>query len=50
MKINIGNVQLKKKIYIGNVRIGVKKIFPELEDLEITPSEEEQNFKSSKYI
>ena len=49
MKINIGNVQLKKKIYIGNVRIGVKKIFPELEDLEIIPSTIEQNFKSNKY-
>lgn len=49
MKINIGNVQLKKKIYIGNVRIGVKKIFPELEDLTVTPTATEQNFKSTKY-
>lgn len=49
MKINFGNVKLKKKINIGNFRLGVKKVYPELENIEITPSGVEQNFKSTKY-
>ena len=49
MKINFGNVELKKKINFENVKLGIKKIYPELEDLEITPSGIEQNFKSEEY-
>lgn len=36
----------KKKI---TVELNAKKIFPPLEDLEVTPSGVEQNFKSTKY-
>lgn len=49
MIINIGNIKIKKKINVGNIKLGTQKVYPELEDLEITPSETEQNFKSSKY-
>lgn len=49
MIINFGNVKLKKKINFGDVKLGVKKVYPELEDLEITPSGIEQNFKSEEY-
>ena len=49
MIINIGNIKIKKKINVGNIKLGTQKVYPELEDLEITPSEIEQNFKSSKY-
>ena len=44
VKISIKNVSLKKKINIKNVELGIKKVFPELEDLEITPSGFEQKF------
>lgn len=41
------------KITIKPAKIGIhidtEKIYPELENIEITPSETEQNFKSSKY-
>lgn len=33
----------------GKVSVGVEKIYPELEDLTVTPTAFEQNFKSSKY-
>lgn len=49
VKISLKNVSLKKKINIKNVKLGIKKVFPELEDLEITPSGKVQNFKSEKY-
>lgn len=49
MKINIGNIKIKNKINIGNIKLGIKKVYPELEDLEITPTIEEQNYKSEKY-
>lgn len=49
MEINIGDVELKKRINIGNVEVGVKKIFPELENLEVTPSLQQQTFKSNMY-
>ena len=31
------------------LEIHTTKVYPELEDLEVTPGKEEQNFKSSKY-
>lgn len=49
MKINIGNIKVQKKIEIGNLKFGIKKVYPELEDLEVTPTTEEQIFKSEKY-
>ena len=49
MRVNFGNVKIKKKINFENVKLGIKKVYPELEDLEITPSGIEQNFKSEEY-
>lgn len=49
MKINFGKVKIKKKINFGNVRLGVKKIYPELEDIEITPSTTDKVYKSENY-
>ena len=44
MKINFGKVNLKKKINFGKVKLGVKKIYPESETLEVIPNAEEQSF------
>lgn len=49
MEINLGTIQLRKKLNIGDIRLGVKKLSPELENIEITPSKEKQTFKSKKY-
>ena len=43
-----GTITEKKHIQ-GLLNSNNLKIYPELEDIEITPSTEEQNFKSSKY-
>lgn len=32
-----------------SVNFGAERVYPELEDLEVTPTNKEQNFKSSKY-
>jgi len=40
---------MQRRVKIGPLKIGVKKIYPELEDLEVTPTTEEQIFKSEKY-
>ena len=34
---------------IGKMNYGIDKIYPDLEDLEVTPSREKQKFKSEKY-
>ena len=44
MKINIGNIKIKNKINIGTIKLGIKKVYPELENLEITPRAFEQKF------
>lgn len=44
MRVNIGEIKVRKKINIGEIKMGIKKVSPELEDLEVTPSTEEQNF------
>ena len=49
MRINFGNIKIRKKINLGNVKLGIKKVYPELEDIEITPSGVEQHFKSENY-
>ena len=45
MKINIGNIQIKNKINIGDIKLGIKKVYPPLENLEATPTGEKQVFK-----
>lgn len=49
MEIEIGAILLENEIEIGSIEMDIQKVYPELEDIEITPSETEQNFKSSKY-
>lgn len=44
----IGHISNKGSLK-GNIGAGVIKEYPELEDLVVTPSNEEQKFKSSKY-
>ena len=44
MKINLGKIKVKDKINIGNIKLGIKKVYPELENLEITPRAFEQKF------
>lgn len=48
-EFNIGEIIVDEEIYIGDIEIDVIKLTPELEDLEVIPSTEEQNFKSTKY-
>ena len=38
-----------EEISLGNIKVDIQKVYPELEDLEVTPTREEQKFKSSKY-
>lgn len=50
MKINFGEIKIKtKKINIGDINLGIKRVYPPLEDLEITPTGIEQIFKSENY-
>lgn len=44
MEINIGNIVLEEEINIGDLELDVIKEYPQLEDLEITPSGIEQEF------
>lgn len=48
-EMHISGITVKEETNIGNVKLDYVKEFPELEDLEIIPTTEEQNFKSSKY-
>ena len=48
-EMHISDITVKEETNIGNVKLDYVKEFPELEDLEIIPTTEEQNFKSSKY-
>ena len=41
--------ELLEEISLGNIKVDIQKVYPELEDLEVTPTKEEQKFKSSKY-
>ena len=43
-----GKISTKEKIN-SKLNIGIERLYPELEDLTITPSIEEQHFKSEKY-
>lgn len=49
MKINLGKIKVKNKINVGNIKLGIKKIYPALENLTVKPSSIEQTFKSEKY-
>lgn len=49
MKINFGNVELKKKINFENVKMGVKKVYPELEKATVKSRAQEQLIKPTKY-
>ena len=49
MELNFGTIEIRKKINLGNASMGIKKIYPPLEDIEITPTNEEQVFESEVY-
>lgn len=49
MEFNIGEVIVDEEVNIGDLQLDAVKERPELEDLEVTPSGKEQNFKSKKY-
>ena len=49
MEINIGSIVLEDELNFGNIKLDTVKVYPELENLEITPSKEEQTFKSKDY-
>ena len=44
----VGKLSAKENL-TGKLNNAIVKEYPQLEDLEVTPSTEEQNFKSSKY-
>lgn len=45
MEIEIGNVIVEDAFELGEIKLNVIKLTVELEDLEVTPSTEEQNFE-----
>lgn len=49
MEINIGSIVLEDELNFGNIKLDTVKVYPELENIEITPSKEEQTFKSENY-
>ena len=49
MEINIGSIVLEDELNFGNIKLDTIKVYPELENIEITPSKEEQTFKSQNY-
>jgi hypothetical protein len=49
MEINIGAVIVDEEIVLGSVQLDATKVYPELEDLIVTPTAEEQVFESKKY-
>lgn len=38
-----------EEISLGNIKVDIQKVYPELEDLQVTPSGVEKDFKSKKY-
>ena len=49
MEEEIGELDFVKEFEFGELELDIVEVFPELEALEITPTLEEQNLKSSKY-
>ena len=47
-ELDIGEIELGEEFDIGDVELDIFIASPILEDLEVTPSEQEQNFKSTK--
>ena len=48
-EIEVGEVVIDEELLVGEMELDVIKEYPELENLEVTPSAEEQHFKSEKY-
>ena len=49
MELNIGEIIVDEELEIGNIQLDVVKEFPELEDIEITPSTTDMVYKSENY-
>ena len=49
MEIDIVEIILEEELNIGEIELDVIKEYPELESLEVTPTSQEQTFKSDKY-
>ena len=49
MEINIGSIVLEDELNFGNIKLDTVKVYPELENLEVNPSKEEQIYKSKDY-
>ena len=49
MEINIGSIVLEDELNFGNIKLDTVKVYPELENLEVNPSKEEQIYKSQDY-
>ena len=48
-EIKLGEIVVDEEIELGEIELDILKVYPELENLIVTPSNEEQKFKSSKY-
>lgn len=49
MEINIGAIIVDEELVLGSLQLDATKVYPELEDLVVTPTAEEQVFESKKY-
>ena len=49
MEINFENVELKKKINFENIKMGIKKVYPELEKATVKSRAKTQLLKPTKY-
>ena len=49
MEINFENVELKKKINFENIKMGIKKVYPELEKATVKSRAKKQLLKPTKY-
>lgn len=48
-EIEIGGLILEDEIEIGAIEMDIQKVYPELEDIEITPSNKDKVYKSENY-
>lgn len=48
-EFKFGSLKIENEIKFGKIKVDIQKVYPELEDLEVIPTGEEQTFKSSKY-
>ena len=49
MEFFLGKIIPEEELEISNIELDTEKVYPELENIEITPSGKEQKFKSEKY-